>query len=138
MTGHRQAQGGDLTILEEHTMVAVPRGDEELRLTFTRARTSAGKDIAWHSLRVFWKSAGGEWKPGKSGVTIRGRELHAVAQAFARAVSGAAQPAPGTPQAAQRPPGARAPQSREAASNPVPAPTLPWDGQGSDPDEGIF
>lgn len=80
--------GGDLEIVDEIVIAAIPRGDEELRVTFTRGRTSAGKDVAWHSIRVFYRDGSGAWKPGKQGVTIRGRELAAVAAAFAKATSG--------------------------------------------------
>jgi hypothetical protein len=78
----------DLEIVREDVMLAIPRGDEELRVTFTRARTGEGKDVAWHSLRLFYRNEAGEWRPGKSGISIRGRELAAVADALARAVSG--------------------------------------------------
>ena len=77
----------DLEILEEKVMVAIPRGDEELRVTFTRARTARG-ETAWHSLRVFYRNDSGDWRPGKQGVTIRGGELRAVAAALLRAVAG--------------------------------------------------
>jgi hypothetical protein len=81
---------GDLEIVSETVMVAIPRGDnEELRVSFTKGRTAEGKDIAWHGIRVFWKTAEGEWRPGKAGVTIRGKELHAVAIAFLRACASA-------------------------------------------------
>jgi hypothetical protein len=79
----------DLEIIDQITMVAIPRGDEELRVQFVRGRTSDGKEIAWHSLRVFWKDGTtGEWKPGKAGLTIRGRELAPVVEALSKACSG--------------------------------------------------
>ena len=80
-----QRDRGDLEVLEERVMAAIPRGDEELRVTFTRARTGNGKEVAWHSIRVFWKNDQGEWKPGKQGITIRARELHGVTVALLRA-----------------------------------------------------
>jgi hypothetical protein len=78
----------DLQIIEQRTMVAIPRGDDELRVQFVRGRTSDGKEVCWHSLRVFWKDGSGEWKPGKQGITIRGRELAPVAEALSKACSG--------------------------------------------------
>jgi hypothetical protein len=89
-----QQQNNDLEILEERVMIAIPRGDEELRVTFTRARTSQGRDVAWHSLRIFWRADTGEWRPGKQGITIRGRELRPVVDALLKALSGAAPVAP--------------------------------------------
>jgi len=83
---------GELEIVSEEVMCAVPRGDEMLRVTFTRARTAQGRDVAWHSIRVFWKNDQGEWKPGKQGITVRGGELKAVAEALSKAVSGGAKP----------------------------------------------
>jgi hypothetical protein len=80
-----RGRGGDLEIVEERVMAAIPRGGEELRLTFTRAKKPDGGETAWHSLRVFWKSDAGEWRPGKQGVSIRGRELGRVAVGFLRA-----------------------------------------------------
>jgi hypothetical protein len=79
---------GDLRIEREEIMLAIPRGDEELRVTFTEATAGDGKPVAWHSIRVFWKDASGEWRPGKQGITIRGKELRAVADALKRALSG--------------------------------------------------
>jgi len=73
--------GGDLTITSEAVLVSIPRGDEELRVTYTKARTSE-RDVSWHSIRVFWKTQEGEWRPGKQGITIRARELEAVVKAL--------------------------------------------------------
>jgi hypothetical protein len=81
-------RGGDLEIIEERVMLAIPRGDEELRVTFTRARTGDGKEVAWHSIRVFWRTDNGEWRPGKQGITIRGKELRAVIDALMKACTG--------------------------------------------------
>jgi len=105
---------GDLEIISEIVMVAIPRGDEELRVTFTRARTGQGRDVAWHSLRVFWKTDAGEWRPGKQGITIRGGELRAVADALTKAASGGT----GTPREPAQQPGrpATAPPAAETAS----------------------
>jgi hypothetical protein len=88
----RGGAGGDLEIIEEKVMVAIPRGDEELRFTFTRARTGNGKEAAWHSLRIFWKSDEGEWRPGKQGITIRGKELHSICIALLRACASSIPP----------------------------------------------
>ncbi len=87
MTTDSNGQRGQLEITREDVLVAIPRGDEELRVCFTMAKTREGKEVAWHSIRVFWK-AGSEWKPGKQGITIRGRELAGVAAALQKAVSG--------------------------------------------------
>lgn len=81
---------GDLTIVSETALVSIPRGDDELRVTFTRARTADGKDVAWHSIRVFFRGRDGEWKPGKQGITIRGRELAPIRDALIAATSGGA------------------------------------------------
>jgi hypothetical protein len=85
MNGEQRGRGSDLEIVEERVMVAIPRGGEELRFTFTRAKKPDGGETAWHSLRVFWKSAAGDWRPGKQGVSIRGGELGAVAVGLLRA-----------------------------------------------------
>lgn len=108
-----------LEIVSEHVMVAIPRGDEELRVAFTKARTSAGKDVAWHSLRVFYKTDAGEWRPGKQGITIRGGELRAVADALAKATSGG----PTAQREAARPPNEspkRASASNQATDEDIP------------------
>lgn len=84
---------GELEIVDEKVMVEIPRGRdgrEVLRVTFTRARAPDGKDVAWHSIRLFWRNDSGEWRPGKQGITIRGGELRAVASALAKATSGGA------------------------------------------------
>ncbi len=86
-----------LDIIEERILVAIPRGDEELRVTFTRARKPDGSETAWHSIRVFWKTDDGQWRPGKQGITVRARELRAVADALSKAPSG------GPPQRATAP-----------------------------------
>lgn len=83
MNSNKSNDRGSLQILNEEILVAIPRGDEELRVTYTTARTERG-DVAWHSLRVFWKAAEGEWRPGKQGITIRAKELEAVATALSK------------------------------------------------------
>jgi hypothetical protein len=77
---------GSLEIVDEAVIVEVPRGrdgNEVLRVTFTQARAD-GKDVSWHSLRVFWRDDKGEWRPGKQGLTIRSRELEAVREALSK------------------------------------------------------
>lgn len=85
---------GDLEILEEKLMAELPRGDERLRVTYTKARTGDGKEVAWHSIRLYYQDDGGNWRPGKQGITIRGRELGTVTAALVKASSGGAQPRP--------------------------------------------
>lgn len=71
-------------------MVEIPRGRdgrEVLRVQFTEARTQDGKSIAWHSIREFYRDTDGKWKPGKKGITLRGRELRPVVDALTKAVS---------------------------------------------------
>ena len=75
----------DLQILEEKVLVGIPRGDSELRVTFTRARTGDGKEVAWHSIREYYQADDGSWRPTKKGITIRGKEIHAVTIALLRA-----------------------------------------------------
>ena len=86
----QQGPKGDLKIDREITLVEIPRGDrgEVLRFTFTEATSSEGKKVAWHALRVWYRADNGEMRPGKSGVSIRGRELAAIAAGFAKAVGG--------------------------------------------------
>ena len=86
-TGNPQ-KGGDLEIVSEVVMAEVPRGPEMLRLTFTKAKAADGRDVAWHSIRIYWKTDTGEWRPGKQGVTLRGRELRPITEALTKAVSG--------------------------------------------------
>ena len=77
-------------------MLEIPRGRdgrEALRFRFVRARTPDGKEVAWHDLREFFKGDDGAWHPGKKGITVRGKELHAVTIAFLRAVASSVPPA---------------------------------------------
>ncbi len=100
----------NLQIDSESIMAEIPRGKdgkEVLRFTFTKATTADGKQVAWHSLRVFYKDHDGTWKPGRQGVTIRGKEFGAIATAFAKG------PVPYTPHTAQSP---RAPAQLETRS----------------------
>jgi hypothetical protein len=80
---------GDLKILREDTLVEIPRGDrgEVLRLTFAEGEMGPGKRVAWHALRVWFRDDAGQLRPGKSGVTIRGRELKPIAEALSKAAS---------------------------------------------------
>lgn len=88
MTAPAPQRGGDLEILETRNMLTLPRGQsEELRFDFVRARMADGKETAWHSLRVWWRADNGEMRPGKAGLTVRGRELVPVAITFLRAVA---------------------------------------------------
>ena len=77
-----------LTITDEIVMATIPRGNDEMRVTFTRATTGEGKEVAWHSIRVFWRNDAGEWRPGKQGITIRGGEMRVVVDALTKAISG--------------------------------------------------
>jgi hypothetical protein len=81
---------GSLEILEERLMVEVPRGREGrevLRVQFVRAKTPEGGQVAWHSIREFYRADDGQMRPGKSGITIRARELPAVTIALLRAIA---------------------------------------------------
>jgi hypothetical protein len=94
--GQGRGRGGDLQITGETVLVAIPRGDEQLRLVHTEGRTGQGKDVAWHALRVFWCDGAGVWRPGKAGVTIRAGELKAVAEALVQAAAGRIRREPST------------------------------------------
>ena len=73
-------------------MCELPRGErEQLRLTFTLARMPDGREVAWHALRVWYRADSGEMRPGKQGVTLRGRELRPVLDALTLAISGGSQ-----------------------------------------------
>jgi len=81
---------GGLEPIDERVMLEIPRGRdgrEALCFRFVRAKTAEGKMVAWHDLREFYKGADGAWLPGKKGISIRGKELHAVAIALLRAVA---------------------------------------------------
>jgi hypothetical protein len=81
---------GDLEILREIVLVGIPRGRdgrEMLRLRFVQAR-AGDREVAWHDLREFWKDERGEWRPGKKGISLRGRELGPIRDALIRATSG--------------------------------------------------
>jgi hypothetical protein len=89
------AQRGELEIVAETTMAEMPRGRdgrECLRVRFVRARTPDGKDVAWHDVRLFWRADDGEFRPSSKGISIRGAELRAVADALQKAVSGGHSP----------------------------------------------
>lgn len=71
-------------------MCEVPRGREGhecLRVRFVRAKTPEGSEVAWHDVREYFKSDDGSWRPTKKGISIKSRELGAVAVAFLRAVA---------------------------------------------------
>lgn len=81
---------GDLEILTENVIVALPRGEEELRVTHTTARTGDNKEVAWHSIREFYRADDGSWRPGKKGITIRARELKPIVEALLKEAAGGA------------------------------------------------
>jgi hypothetical protein len=90
----RRPQGGALNIIEERLMAEVPRGEKVLRLSFVKALTEDGKERAWHSLKLFWKTSDGRWLPDKQpGFTLRGRELEPIRDALNVALSGGSEPA---------------------------------------------
>lgn len=81
---------GELQPLEERTIFETSRsrdGKEVLRLRFVRAMTPDQKEVAWHDLREWWKGDDGEFRPGKKGISIRGRELGPVVVALLRATA---------------------------------------------------
>jgi hypothetical protein len=74
---------GDLEILDEQVLATIQRGDkEELRVSLAKARTGAGREVQWHSIRVFWKDEEGKSRPGRAGITIRSKELQTVIDAL--------------------------------------------------------
>lgn len=80
---------GSLEIIEERLLATIPRGRaEQVRVTLVRARTGAGKDVAWHALRLWWRRLDGEWRPGKQGITIRSSELASITEALGKAAAG--------------------------------------------------
>ena len=84
----------ELNILRETVLVEIPRGDDVLRVTFTEAQGDRGP-ISWHSLRVFYRPKGSDdWLPGKAGLTIRAREVDAVARALRQTTSPTPAPQP--------------------------------------------
>jgi hypothetical protein len=93
--GSQERERGELEQIEERILVDVPRGrdgHETLRLRFVRAKTAEGTVVAWHDLRLFYRADDGSWKPQKKGISVRGRELHAVAVGFLRAVASSVPP----------------------------------------------
>jgi hypothetical protein len=127
---------GDLEIVRETTLAELPRGrDEVLRLQAVEAHAADGKVIVWHSLRV-WYRAGDELRPGKAGITIRSRELGAVAAALSKAASetvdaGSEQRCLSGTHAVARE--SRAPGPRAGEPAVLPLPELP-----PDPAEGVL
>lgn len=90
---------GNLEILREIVLVDIPRGRdgrERLRLRFVQAR-AGDREVAWHDLREFWKDERGEWRPGKKGISLRGRELGPIRDALIRATRGATREATKAP-----------------------------------------
>lgn len=82
-----QNRGGDLKIVREELLTAIPRGDDELRVSYVQALAADGKTVSWISLRVFFQKDG-TWLPGKAGLTIRNKELRSVAEALSEAANG--------------------------------------------------
>jgi hypothetical protein len=77
------AGGNGFRIDSEVTLLTMPRGNEELRVTVVEATTDRGKRISWHSLRVFYLDrASGEMRPGKQGITLRGNEIAPLLEAL--------------------------------------------------------
>jgi hypothetical protein len=83
-----QPQNSNLQIISEEILVDIPRrtdGQECLRVRATKARTPDGKDVGWTDIREFWKGDDGVWRPSRKGITVRARELSAVAEALSKA-----------------------------------------------------
>ena len=97
-----KGEKGDLEIVEERTMMAIPRGAEELRFRFVRARKPDGSMAAWHDLRLWWQGRDSEWHAGSKGISIRTSELRPLLEALTKATGGAATPAAPPAPAAQR------------------------------------
>jgi hypothetical protein len=79
-------RGGELEILEQLTLVDLPRGSERLRLVHTLAKGPRGP-IEWWSLRLFWQDQDGEWKPSRTGITIRRGELASIVEGLRAATA---------------------------------------------------
>jgi Transcriptional Coactivator p15 (PC4) len=92
VTGRRE---GDLDVTEERVLIEVPRdrdGRVVLRMRFVRASTSSGSKVAWHDLREYFRGDDGQLHPTRKGISIRGKELHAVAVAMLRACAASVPP----------------------------------------------
>jgi len=125
---------GDLEILEERTMLELPRGRdgrEVLRLRFVCAKTSEGKEVAWHDIREFFQGDDGQWLPGKKGIVLRGKELRPVADALAKACTGS--PSAPRPLAPPTPPTTPAPSPAVQRRAPEDEPRAPFGRQKGDP-----
>lgn len=83
------AAGPDATTIEGgrgDVLLTLPRGDsEELRVVWDEF-----KGHRFLAVRVWFRAADGEWRPSKSGVTIKPRELAAFAEAVGQAGARAA------------------------------------------------
>jgi hypothetical protein len=91
-----------LEILSDEVLIAIPRGDDELRVNRTQARTSDGKIVSWIGIREWYRPEdSNEWRPGKKGITIKTRELEAVVRTLTTALTPSTAPRP-TSRPAQR------------------------------------
>jgi hypothetical protein len=127
---------GELEITSETVMCEVSRGREGrevLRVRFVMAKTPDGKSVAWHDVREFYKADDGTWRPGKKGISIRARELRAVADALQKAASGEHAPSAraSAPTASSRP----TPQHRETRAQSSPP---EWLSEGPPDDRDLF
>jgi hypothetical protein len=82
-------QRGDLRIERETTLAELPRGRdgrEVLRVRHVEATTPEGRPVSWTDIREWYRAEeGGDWQPGKKGISIKSRELAAIRNALSKA-----------------------------------------------------
>ncbi len=83
-----KSEKGQLRIDDELVMLEVGRGERDqlrLRLTLTKGTKPDGEKTEWLSIREFYKDPSGALRPSSRGISIRRKEIAAVADALVRA-----------------------------------------------------
>ena len=62
-------------------------GAEQLRLSCDEFTPADGERSRYTSARVWYRARNGDWRPSKSGVTIRATEIAAVIEALQQALT---------------------------------------------------
>jgi len=124
----------DLDIRSETVLYEITRGRDDaecLRVTHTLAEKPDGTPVSWTSIRIWYRTNEGEWKPGRQGCTVRRGELAGVIAALQKANTGPGAP-PATP---ARAPAPRRPEHRTSSMRQPSLPVAPPPSDGVDENE---
>jgi hypothetical protein len=84
----RGDSGGASRTIKELAAIDRNRGKEQLRVSWDEYQPTDGQPSRYVSIRVWYQTDSGEWRPTKTGCTVRRAELETVHAALGKVLDG--------------------------------------------------